>query len=192
MKSWAGTNTNKPITDITHSNRLVSFVFMGGAPTTYTVTFMANGGTGNMNPQTFTQGVAQNLTANSFTRAGYTFKNWNTLANGTGNSYTNQQNVTTNGNATLYAQWNSGSSIEENELNKIHVYSHLNTIHIKNETDITLKSVEIFDMTGRLVYQNAIKNTETEIVLNVTAGIYTVKLSSQNSNMATKVLITNF
>ena len=30
MKSWANSNTNKPITNITHSNRLISFDFMGG------------------------------------------------------------------------------------------------------------------------------------------------------------------
>jgi len=37
MLSWANANTNKPITNITHSNRLISFVFMGSA-TTYTIT----------------------------------------------------------------------------------------------------------------------------------------------------------
>ena len=30
MKSWANANTNKPITNITHVNRLISFDFMGG------------------------------------------------------------------------------------------------------------------------------------------------------------------
>ena len=42
MKSWAGANTGKPITNITHSNRLISFDFMGGTQTTtYTITASA-------------------------------------------------------------------------------------------------------------------------------------------------------
>ena len=37
----------------------------------------------------------------------YTFKNWNTAANGSGTSYTPGANYTANENMTLYAQWNS-------------------------------------------------------------------------------------
>jgi uncharacterized repeat protein (TIGR02543 family) len=72
-----------------------------------TVTFNANDGSGS--PATATQsinnGVATALTSNSFTRTGYTFAGWNTLANGTGTNYTNQQSVTLSGNLTLYAKW---------------------------------------------------------------------------------------
>ena len=41
MKSWANANTNKPITDISQTNRLISFDFMGGGPviTYFTITF---------------------------------------------------------------------------------------------------------------------------------------------------------
>ena len=42
-------------------------------PETYTVTFNANGGTGTMEAQTFTEGEAQALTRNTFTYDGYTF-----------------------------------------------------------------------------------------------------------------------
>ena len=70
-----------------------------------TVTFDANNGTGTMNPQTFTSGVAQALTANAFTRNGYTFKEWNTQADGSGTSYADGAQVTLTENLTLYAQW---------------------------------------------------------------------------------------
>ena len=76
----------------------------------YTVKFDANGGSGSMSNQVFTYGTAQNLIANTFTRDGYMFAGWNTKADGSGNSYTNQQSVNNlcsdaNGTTTLYAQW---------------------------------------------------------------------------------------
>ncbi|MBK7455202.1 MAG: InlB B-repeat-containing protein [Anaerolineales bacterium] len=52
---------------------------------THTVTFNANGGTGTMAPQV--ANVPTALTLNTFTRTGYTFAGWNTLANGTGTNY---------------------------------------------------------------------------------------------------------
>ena len=77
---------------------------------TYTVNFNPNGGSGSMDNQDFTYDIAQNLTANGFTRTGYTFVGWNTAANGTGNSYGDSayvNNLTSeqNGTVTLYAQW---------------------------------------------------------------------------------------
>lgn len=79
-------------------------------PNTYTVTFNANGGSGEMDSQSFTYDAAQNLTANNFTRSGYTFAGWNTSSEGTGTSYDNSASIKNltdepNGNITLYAQW---------------------------------------------------------------------------------------
>ena len=69
----------------------------------HTVTFNANGGTGSMSPQT--TNVPTALTANAFTRTGYTFSNWNTLANGTGVTYSNGVVYSFAADLTLYAQW---------------------------------------------------------------------------------------
>ena len=52
----------------------------------HTVTFDANGGTGSMAAQTRNYADAANLTANAFTRTGYSFGGWNTAANGSGTS----------------------------------------------------------------------------------------------------------
>ena len=71
----------------------------------YTVTFDANGGTGFMPAQTFEGGVSQVIAANTFTRDGYTFVGWNTSADGSGMSYTDQQELTLTQDLTLYAQW---------------------------------------------------------------------------------------
>ena len=76
---------------------------------TYTVKFNANGGTGTMNDQTFNYTDSKALTANSFTRTGYTFTGWSTSANGTV-VYKDEQSVsklssTNNEVINLYAQW---------------------------------------------------------------------------------------
>ena len=54
------------------------------------------------------------LTANSFTRTGYTFAGWNTEADGSGDAYTDGEEVTNltdeeEGSVTLYAQWTANS-----------------------------------------------------------------------------------
>ena len=76
---------------------------------TYTVKFDANGGSGTISDQNFTYGTAQNLTANTFTRTGYTFAGWATSAN-ENKVYNDKQSVSnlssTNGaTVTLYAKW---------------------------------------------------------------------------------------
>ncbi len=76
----------------------------------YRVQFEANGGEGTMEPQSFTYDTSQKLSSNKFTRTGYGFANWNTQADGNGQSYTDGQIVNNltdvnDGLATLYAQW---------------------------------------------------------------------------------------
>ncbi len=78
---------------------------------TYQVAFDGNGAdSGSMSNQNFTYDVAQNLTANAYTKTGYVFSDWNTQADGSGTGYTDGQSVSNltaiNGaTVTLYAQW---------------------------------------------------------------------------------------
>ena len=75
----------------------------------YTVVFDANTGTGTMANQRLKKEVASNLSANTFIKTGYSFTGWNTVAGGTGTSYTDEQSVTDiaqpKQTLTLYAQW---------------------------------------------------------------------------------------
>ncbi|MBO7570908.1 MAG: InlB B-repeat-containing protein [Bacteroidales bacterium] len=73
--------------------------------TTYTVTFDANGGEGTMDTQLFTEDYEKALKANTFTREGYSFEGWNTMRDGTGTAYTDQQKIKVVADMTLYAQW---------------------------------------------------------------------------------------
>ena len=73
----------------------------------YNVTFDTSTVTsGTLATQWFSAGTAFSLPANTFTRTGFTFRNWNTSANGSGTTYTNQQSVTLFSDLSLYPQWN--------------------------------------------------------------------------------------
>lgn len=86
----------------------VTASFTVPALASYTVSYNVNGGSGTA-PSSQTKYYGKTLTlqpasANP-TRNGYTFKNWNTKADGTGTSYSPGANYTANANVTLYAQW---------------------------------------------------------------------------------------
>ena len=70
-----------------------------------TVTFDANGGTGEMEPQTFNGSVKKYLSHNKFTREGFAFAEWNTIPDGTGVRYKDGQEISISDDMTLYAQW---------------------------------------------------------------------------------------
>ena len=55
--------------------------------------------------QTAEAGATVTLTANAFTRDGYTFAGWNTAKDGSGTSYKDKAEVKLEGDMTLYAQW---------------------------------------------------------------------------------------
>lgn len=74
------------------------------APTTYTVTFHANGAVGEAVAQTFTEGTAQALAANTYSRDGYTFSGWATSAGGSV-AYGDGASYTATADIDLYAVW---------------------------------------------------------------------------------------
>jgi uncharacterized repeat protein (TIGR02543 family) len=94
----------------------VNGVWGGDAPAELTVTFDPNGSAeypveGTMAPQTVTAKKDAALNANSFTREGYNFLNWNTAADGTGDSYADGATVKLTEDTTLYAQWEDNHSL---------------------------------------------------------------------------------
>ena len=70
-----------------------------------TITFNANGGTGEMAALMANPGYDKQLSSNTFTREGYTFTGWNTKADGTGTGYADGATVKFDVDTTLYAQW---------------------------------------------------------------------------------------
>ena len=110
---WTGTDLSEKTLTVTvttghYGNRSYTATW---EPNPYKVAFDKNGGDGGeMADQNFVYDAAQNLTANAFTRTGYTFNGWNSKADGTGTAYTDKQavkNLTAVRDevVTMYAQW---------------------------------------------------------------------------------------
>ena len=85
----------------------ITIEYSNGGPSTYTVTYDANGGTGTMTDSNspYTAGATVTVMENAFTRDGFTFEKWNTAADGSGTDYDEDDTFTINANTTLYAQW---------------------------------------------------------------------------------------
>ena len=133
---------------------------------TYTVKFNANGGTGTMNDQTFNYTDSKALTANSFTRTGYTFTGWSTSANGTV-VYKDEQSVsklssTNNEVVNLYAQW-------EGNIYKI-ALNNTDASFVSDSESIQ-RNKEVYLKYGDGVY------------LNNTNGILSNKMSASTNNI---------
>ncbi len=83
----------------------------------FTLTFNSNDGSGSPSETTQTGLGTTWLNGNSFTRSGFTFDGWNTLAGGGGTSYTDGDVFTLSANTTLYAQWSVLSFVVTFEAN---------------------------------------------------------------------------
>jgi len=142
-KDKADYDFSKPVTeDITLSAKWTA--------NTYTVAFDANKGTGTMQPQSFTYDAdAKALTANAFTRTGYTFDGWNTKADGSGDKYADRatvKNLTAKANdkVTLYAQWSKKPAETQRLL--------LATAATSGNTSVRVKWTKVEDADGYDVY----------------------------------------
>lgn len=80
-------------------------VWQQNAPTTYTVSYNANGGSGAPSSQTKTKDVTLTLSSTKPTRSSYTFLGWSTSSTATSPTYYAGGSYTANASATLYAVW---------------------------------------------------------------------------------------
>lgn len=79
---------------------------------TYTLTFNANGGEGEMESLSFEYAEYKTLPFSTFTKEGFAFMHWNTKADGTGTAYKDKSQITLKDNTTLYAMWTEYTSSE--------------------------------------------------------------------------------
>lgn len=90
------------------------------SPINYTVAYNGNGNTGGSTASsTHTYGSSKALTANGFTKTGYTFVGWATSSTGSV-IYSNGQSVrnlttTNNGTVNLYARWQATVNLDQQE-----------------------------------------------------------------------------
>ena len=184
-------------------NKTVTF-YAKWEPIKYTVTFEPNGGSvpPTYPTQTFTYDVEQELYANQFTRAGYTFKGWNTVQNPTtenlGVSYIDKQSVknltTISERITLYAQWEANKATITVTMPEYTDISELEKPTENNNGSLTFKAPEspadgvtyehnIWYVNGKEKQQNTGSTNEwTFDTTNLSGGIYTIMLVVVDSN----------
>ena len=92
-------------------------VTVADQPTTYTVSYNANGGSGAPSAQTKTKDISLTLSTTRPTRAGYNFLGWATSSSATSAQYQPGSTYTANANITLYAVWEELNTIAINEAN---------------------------------------------------------------------------
>ena len=115
FKGWSGTDLigdENILVTITKGTKKALSYTANYTPNKYTIKFDKNGTDvdGNMDPQELYYDTSSALNNNAYTRDFYTFDSWNTKADGTGTKYNNGDpiiNLITEGEITLYAQWNS-------------------------------------------------------------------------------------
>ena len=165
------------------------------------VTFNSNGGTGNMAEQSFTVGVSQKLSVNTFTRSDYTFVGWNSSADGSGTNYSNEESLTLNDETplTLYAQWYQAeiaSYFLIPNLDTLNLYKDSNTI-VKEDLlgeSVTLEECfdQVADEDGNLYfsYKNEDEviiakyaNANVSEIIRKDGYIYNVRLSYYDSKL---------
>ena len=92
-------------------------VTVADQPTTYTVSYNANGGSGAPSAQTKTKDVSLTLSTTRPTRAGYNFLGWATSSSAASAQYQPGSTYTANANVTLYAVWEELNTIAINAAN---------------------------------------------------------------------------
>jgi outer membrane protein OmpA-like peptidoglycan-associated protein len=91
---------------LTLTSPLTLYAQWTATPSSIKVNFSANGGSGSLEALSGEVGSTVTLpSASSVVRSGYTLTSWNTLANGSGTSYSPGQSLNLTSTLTLYAQW---------------------------------------------------------------------------------------
>ncbi len=148
---------------------------------TYAVSFNANGGEGLMGALTITNGQSGILSANGFTRDGYKFAGWNTLADGKGIYYPAGASVSftpdSSGIVTLFAMWTLDVR-----------YTISGTV-----TDPgAVKNATLALMQGKDVIATGKTNGNGEYIMtDIAPGVYNLVAEKDGKTVTTLVIVTN-
>ena len=158
-------------------------------PNTYVISYDAGGGEGFVDAVNATYDATVTISKNSFSKKGYTFKEWNTKANGSGTSYQESEetkNLAKKGKVTLYAIWTPitytleyhSNGGKENALTQSYTYDIPGYIYSNNFTRIghsflgwSTKAIDVKeygDKTKAEVESQSVEYYPGEEVLNLT------------------------
>ncbi|MCL2042178.1 MAG: M6 family metalloprotease domain-containing protein [Bacteroidales bacterium] len=179
MFQWTSTPVNKPITDITHSGGFISFKFMAGSSTQYTVAVSAsptNGGTVT-GAGTYNSNASVTVTATPNTN--FSFVNW--TKNGTQVSTNSSYTFNITENTTLVANFKSKNA----NLTSLTVnHGTLSPTFNSNTTNYTVNvenTITTITITGKAADANAtVTGNVTNAPLTVGNNNFTIKVTAQD------------
>ena len=153
-------------------------------PTSYTVHFNANGGSGTMAAQEFRYGVGARLGMNAFTRPGYRFRGWCEYVRVTNDYplYRPGEVVRIWSNITYYAIWQdsaSAAAIETVDDSEVRLWP--NPAHDKVNitlTDGSAAQIVLYDRLGRVMLQRDILKDDQIDLSGLPAGLYAVRVAT--------------
>jgi M6 family metalloprotease-like protein len=205
-KSWAGQNTLKPITGITHNTSAKTITF------NFTATPLPNDASlsslsvnqGTLNPNfranTLNYDVVVANSVNNITISA-TASNPNATISGTGNKTLNNDNnpfdiVVTAEDGTTQLTYNVVVNrvpvgLEETEVNSIKLYPNPveNELRIKNYELQEGETARITDISGKTVMICELQVMDNEVIINVSSlanGIYFIKIGNQTAKFIKK------
>ena len=129
------------------------------------------------------------LTENSISDTSYVDNDWPTLTNGDYKYAVKAVYVSGLSNAVLSNSLTQNSNgIDDRELDGVKIYPNPSNgnfeIYVKEPAEAT-----ITDITGKVVFEKQLNSTTNSISLNVNAGVYVVKLSTQSKTSYYKIVV---
>ncbi len=184
---WTGSNGNIPQKDVSvEKGTIGNLVYKANwKANSYTISFNANGGTGEMEDEVCTYDSQKYLLENKFVRNGYEFKNWSLTPDGNGTCFSNKEivkNLTDEDgkNIILYAQWTAINA----EYTVEHWKENLNGEYIKGETETLATHIETLVSPDVKQYEGFTSPSKQETVINE-SGINIVYKYSRNKYRVT-------
>jgi uncharacterized repeat protein (TIGR02543 family) len=206
-RSAAGGGPN-PVPDVTHANSMLHAsqaldhfrelgqydlaINYGIGVLPINITYHPNGGAGSIADTIKIPDVDMTLSdGTDFTRTGYDFVGWNTLADGTGTNYTAGALYSINEPQTFFAVWNADPTlVDQIDVDKISIYKDPNTDMVYFRNLPCESHIILYDMMGRnLIMKNA---PELEAGLSLQPyrnGLYLIKVMKGQENVKSVKLL---
>jgi len=188
MKSWANVSTGKPITNITNTGGFVSFEFMKGGATQYSVTLSSNPSNGGTTSGGGMFNVGATTTIKATPNSGFFFVNW--TQNGTQVSTNPTYTFTVEGNIDLVANFKSTN----NNLGSLTLSS--GTLTPDFSPTVTDYKVDVVGAVSTITITGVPEDATATVTGNVTdaplkvgANYFTITVTAQ-SNATKKYYIT--
>ena len=131
----------------------------------FQVTFDANGGEGTMDNQDFNYGTEKAINPNKFSRAGYLFIGWATVAGSEDVVYKDKAKFTITENTTLYAVWKKDNTGVDDTFKAPFFIQKENTLVFEKEEEI-----KVFNSIGKMMFSGKTTNYE----LPNQSGVYII------------------